>query len=163
MKKLLKSKKGIALLATMVVAIAAAVGAYAYFTSSGNGTGSATVGTDAGLVVTQTGAAPSGLVPDGAPQDITIHVANSASFDQSLSAIHVTVQDTDLNGDPITWDSVDGCSASDFTVTDPTITPETVIAAGDSQDFTATIQMDESSSNQDGCKLATVPLYFSAT
>ena len=37
MKRFIKSKKGIALLATLVVAAAAAVGAYAYLTSNGSG------------------------------------------------------------------------------------------------------------------------------
>ena len=37
MKRFIKSKKGIALLATLVVAAVAAVGAYAYFTNNGLG------------------------------------------------------------------------------------------------------------------------------
>jgi hypothetical protein len=160
--KLIKSKKGLAFLAALAVAVVAAVGAYAYFTSSGTGSGSATVGSDAGLVVTQTGTPPSGLLPDGATQDITIHVANTATFDQSLSAIHVTVADTASDGTSTPWVHT-GCSDADFTVVDPTVAPETVIAAGSSQDFTATIQMDDTGLNQDGCKGATVPLYFSAT
>ena len=47
MKRFLRSKKGAAaLLATVVVAISA-VGAFAYFTNTGSGTGAATVGTSA--------------------------------------------------------------------------------------------------------------------
>jgi hypothetical protein len=38
MKQFLKSKKGIVLLATMIVAVVAAVGAYAWFTNGGTGT-----------------------------------------------------------------------------------------------------------------------------
>jgi hypothetical protein len=157
--KLIKSKKGIALLAMLAVAAVAAFGAYAYFTSSGNGSGSATVGTDAGLTVTQTGTAPSNLQPNGVDQNITVHVANGASFDQSLSAIHVTVANND--GSP--WVAVAGCSAADFVVTDPTVTAHTVIAHGTAQDFTAKINMKDTGSNQDGCKLASVPLYFAAS
>ena len=44
MKRFIKSKKGLVLLATLVVAAAASVGAYAYLTTGGSGTGSATDG-----------------------------------------------------------------------------------------------------------------------
>src|SRR2546423_5852004 len=54
MKKFIKSKKGLALLATLVVAVAASVGAYAYFTTSGSGSGNAQVGDATALVINAT-------------------------------------------------------------------------------------------------------------
>ena len=160
--KFIKSKKGLTLLATLTVAVVAAVGAYAYFTSSGTGSGSATVGTDAGLTVTQTGTAPSGMLPGGADQDINIHVANPAAFQQKLSALTVAVK----NANGTTWTAVSGCSAADFSITQPTVTPVVLAKsgdAGDSADYVAKIHMVDASGNQDGCKLANVPLYFSAS
>ncbi len=62
--KVIKSKRGIALLAVLVVAAIAAFGAYAYWTTTGNGTGSATTGTDHGVTVNQTSPS-SGLYPGG--------------------------------------------------------------------------------------------------
>ena len=51
-----KQKKSVAaLLAILVVAIAA-IGAYAYWTTSGDGTGTADTGTTSAFVVTQLGA-----------------------------------------------------------------------------------------------------------
>ena len=59
--KVIKSKRGIALLAVLVAAAIAAFGAYAYWTTSGNGTGSASTGTDHGVTVNQTAAPAGGL------------------------------------------------------------------------------------------------------
>ncbi len=42
--KFIKSKKGISLLAVVAVVAIAAVGAYAYFTTTGQASGTATVG-----------------------------------------------------------------------------------------------------------------------
>ena len=47
--KFLMSKKGVALLATLVVAAVAAFGAYAYFTAAGSGSGTASVGSASGI------------------------------------------------------------------------------------------------------------------
>lgn len=62
MKRLFKTKKGAALLAT-VVAVAVAGGAYAFFTSGGSGTGTAKTGTATALVIKQIGAGYDSLIP----------------------------------------------------------------------------------------------------
>jgi len=68
--KRFKSKKGVALLATVVVAVAAAVAAYAYFTGTGTGAGSAQTATTADLRISQIGAGYDSLIPnEGYHQD----------------------------------------------------------------------------------------------
>jgi hypothetical protein len=88
MKKFLTSKKGIALFATMVVAIAAAVSAYAYFTSTGAGTGTATVG-DASNEVYVSGSTTGTLYPGGPARTVSFTAKNFANSAQSISKIHL--------------------------------------------------------------------------
>ena len=91
MKKILKSKKGIVLLATLVVALGvAAFGAYAYFTASGSGSGTASVG-DVANNLYVTGTAGSTLYPGGAAATVTFSAKNfDTSSAQSISSIHLT-------------------------------------------------------------------------
>ena len=152
MKKHL-SKKRVVLAAIIAVALALASGvAYAYFSSSGNGTGEAGVGTSKTLTVEQVGTVPSNLLPGGAAQNITIRVTNSATYVQSLKALAVTV--ASASG---------GCDTSWFTVTSPVLGSDNQIAVGNYKDFTGTIKLDESGTNQDLCKGATVNLAFAAS
>jgi hypothetical protein len=88
MKKLLMSKKGLALLATLVVAVAAAVSAYAYFTSTGAGTGNATVG-DASNQVYVSGTTAGTLYPGGPARVVSFSAKNFADSAQSISKIHL--------------------------------------------------------------------------
>jgi hypothetical protein len=171
MKGFIKSKKGLVLLATLVVAAAAAVGGYAYFTSTGHGTGSATVGTDSSWVVGQSGAAAGGpLYPDatigtGSIETATYTVNNPGTGNQNLAQVEISVANAD--GSP--WTS-GTCSASDFSVggapvgtayddTDSagTFTP------GETKTDSVSIQMIDNGANQNDCRGLTVPLYYSAS
>ena len=132
-----------------VVAGMAAFGAYAYWTASGTGAGTATVGTDSGvtIVVTNTGAA---LYPGGSAT-ITFHVQN----DSSSSAVTVgkVVQDGPVTGLPV------GCSAADFSFGDVTLN-ESVAASGNGANHTGTLSMANTASNQDACKNASPVLHL---
>jgi hypothetical protein len=89
MKGFIKSKKGIALLATLVVLAAAAVGAYAYFTATGTGSGTATVGSTANDIYV-TAATTGTVYPDGTSHTLTFTAYNYSTFAQSISSIHAT-------------------------------------------------------------------------
>lgn len=147
-----------------VVAGAALVGlagsgtAYAYWTTSGSGTGSATTGTSSTFVVT-TDAATGGLLTPGGPTDtVAFHVTNNNTGVQHLSAVSVIV----AGAGGAAWTAVANCSAADYTVGTPVFTAGDVIA-GATVDGTVTIKMNNLGTSQDGCKLATVPLYVSAS
>jgi hypothetical protein len=88
MKKFLMSKKGIALLATLVVAVAASVGAYAYFTATGTGQGTATVGTSANNLYVR-GTTSGTLYPGGPSRTVSFTAKNFSNFAQSISKIHL--------------------------------------------------------------------------
>lgn len=159
MKRFITSKKGIALLATLVVAAAAAVGAYAYFTSTGSGTGSANVGSHVALTITQTNTI-SGLVPDNTPHPVEYTIDNTGQdFEQNLGDVTIS---------NITVDAAHagaGCQSSWFKANAPSAAVGTIPA---SQTYTSdattepSVEMDESGSNQSSCEGATLTLTLSA-
>jgi hypothetical protein len=158
MKKHL-SKKRVVLAAIVVVALAIASGvAYAYFTSSGSNTGTAGVGGDTGLTVVQkSGTAPSGLVPGGPSQNIVVTVTNGATFAQAVKTIAVSVTATDKVG----------CDAGWFNVTNPVVSPSPyelgTSGPSASHDFTGSISMTETHSDQSACKGAALTLSLNAS
>src|SRR5581483_54182 len=114
--KFIKSKKGLVLLATLVVAAAAAIGGYAYFTSSGSGTGSATVGSTTNTI-TVSASDPGALYPLAsapASPNAKLTVTNNGSGQFYVNQVSLdTSQGTngistgDPNCDP-TWFHFDG-------------------------------------------------------
>ncbi len=171
MKKFFQSRKGLALLATMLVAVVAAIGAYAYFTSTGSGTGNATVGTDSAWTVGQTGSTgaanlyPDAAIGTGSVQTKAYDVTNPSAGHQNLTSVTVKVAMAD--GSP--WTS-GTCSKNDFSVggapvgTTYTDTDSAGnFAGGETRSDTVTVQMIDSGSNQNDCRGLTVPLYFFAS
>jgi hypothetical protein len=154
----LKTTKGKAVVVAAVITVATAGGAYAYWSSIGTGTGSATTGTSSALLVTTDAATGSPLTPGGPTQTIAFHVQNASSGVQRLSAVSVTV----AASTGAAWTAVAGCSAADYTVGTPAFTPGD-IASGASTDGTVTVTMKNLATNQDACKNVTVPLYISAS
>lgn len=126
MKRFIKSKKGIALLATLVVAAAAAVGAYAYLTSAGSGSGTAQVGantTSIHLLASIT----NGLVP-GSSEPVSFKAYNTSTTTTGYVGTISLVSVTDPGG-------AAGCisylaaNQSDFTFTTNPVTENTAVPA----------------------------------
>ena len=169
--KLFKQKKGIALLAAVAVVAIAAFGAYAYFTSTGTGTGDATVGTSTAWDVNETLQAGGPLYPNptigtGDIQTNTYTVKNNSNGQQFLTQVDILI--ANANGSP--WIAVPGCSAADFSVggeavgvTHTDATQSGNLASGQTVTSTVTVQMIDDNTNQDACKLAVPPLYYSAS
>lgn len=172
MKRFIKSKKGFALLAVLVVAAAGAVAGYAYFTSTGNGAGSAKVGTASSWSVSAE-TLKGTLYPDpstGGTNVATVNyaVTNPSAGNQKLNNVQIYV----ANADNSAWSTQVGthpaCTASDFAL-DGTVAGNTVndpytadLAAGASTGGSVAIEMIDNGSDQNSCQGATVPLYFSA-
>lgn len=87
--KIIKTKKGMTLLAVVAVVGVAAFGAYAYFTSTGTGTGTATVGTAANNIYVS-GTTSGTLYPGGPAGMLSFSAKNFANFSQSITNIHAT-------------------------------------------------------------------------
>lgn len=155
--RITKKKYLVAGVAALIIAGTAGT-AFAYWTTSGHGTGSATTGTSSDFVVTTDAATGSPLTPGGPTQTVAFHVNNPNSGVQHLNAVAVTV----AKSDGTAWTAVAGCSALDYTVGTPSFTPGD-IAPGATNSGTVTITMNNLDSSQNGCKLAVVPLYVAAS
>lgn len=157
MRKL--SKKALAA-STAAVFLAGSGVAYAYWTNSGTGSGTAATGTTSALVVTQNGA-PAGLAPGSAAQPLDFTVSNPGT-----GAVQI-------NGVTIAFAATAGCVTGDFGFTQPSFTA-LIIPAGGSKTFTsgaggdvaatgAAINMINTASNQDACKSASVNVSYTSS
>jgi hypothetical protein len=146
--KLLRNRKLVALLATFALG-ATAVAGYAFWTTSGAGTGSATNASSNGTLVLHA-SFDGGLTP-GASEPVAYSADNSNSSSLQVGIVHAVV-------------SIDSahptCLASDFTVLDttenqtiPANTTEAVALAN-----AGSIAFADTGLNQDGCKGAVVTL-----
>ena len=148
---------------TVIVVAAALIllgggAAFAYWSSSGEGVGTATTGTSVDFVVASSAATGGPLSPGGPTQTVAFTVTNPSSGVQQLANVAVTV--ANAGGTP--WTAVAGCSAADYTVDAPTIAYGSIAPAG-VVTGTVTITMNDTGVDQNACKGATVPLYFLAT
>jgi hypothetical protein len=151
-------KRWIAALSVVAV-LAVAGGAIAYFTASGSGTGSATVGTPQKFTVAVTG--PTGLLPGAAAQGIGIKVTNPGTSAQELSAVTVSVDPAWTGAQADT--TKPPCTAADFALTPPTVTAGEVAPGATATVSGAQIAMNDLGTNQDNCQGVNVPLVVNAS
>lgn len=141
MPRMIKKKKLLFVLAGSVAAMVA-VGAYGYFSSTGSGSGSATVGTSSTVELSSPSVGT--LYPGGADVPVTVSIHNPGAGNQYVGTITGTVAD---NG---------GCLGSWFEV-DP-IAYDTNVLKGATVSASTNVRMLESNSNQDACKLKTMTI-----
>jgi hypothetical protein len=131
----------------MVAVLALAVSAWAYFSSTGAGTGTAKVGSSTQIALSSDQV--SNLYPGGADVPVTVHVSNPGSGAEFVGTISGTVAD---NG---------ACLGSWFTV-DP-ITYNADVAGGhNGADATTAVRMADSGTDQDACQGATMTINWSS-
>jgi hypothetical protein len=133
-----------------VVAIAAVGAAIAYFTTSGSGTGSASVGSSSAVTIHGT---VSGALYPGSSATVNFTVDNPSSGSQRVNGIQLEKVTTDA--------AHSGCVTSDFTM--PNVTVNQTFPSGNAQAVTATgsLSMANTALNQDACQGA--PLTLSLT
>lgn len=153
MKFTTKKKRILAVVSVVAALMLCGSLAYAFWTSSGSGTGSATTGTSANFVVTSSAPTGGPLTPGGPTESVAFTVANPGTGTQNLTSVVVTV----ANADGSAWTAVTGCSSADYTVGTPAITYGSIAASGTASG-TVSVTMNNTASNQNGCKSATVPL-----
>ena len=132
--------------------------AFAYWSSTGSGTGAASSGTSTAFTVTSSAPTGSPLVPDGPAQNVAFSVANPSAGTLDFTSLVVTV----ANSDGSAWVAVPGCSAADYEVSNIVVTYGS-IAGGADVDGTVDIAMIDTELNQDACEGAAVPLRFVAS
>ena len=134
------------------IAFAGAGAAYAYFTDSGTGSGSASTGTSTPYEVALD--APSGkLYPGGPAVTIGFTVTNKGSGNQYVSNAAPTFAD----GTGTAWTPPTGCDASWYTL-GASITPADLAPNGTTTGTITITLKDLTSTNQDACKNASVPV-----
>jgi hypothetical protein len=142
------------------VFLLAAAGAYAYWTGGGSGTGSAATGTTAAITVTQTSVI-TGLYPGAAATPVAGKFNNTNSGPVYVNDVSATI--SSVTGPNITGPLP--CTAADYQLNGFPVQVRTQVASGAAQgnwSGSASIQMLNSGSNQDGCKGATVNLAYTS-
>lgn len=151
----------------MVLALAGGGIAYAWFTSSGTGSGSATVGSSPGGAFVISAAAPEGpLLPGNGPQDFDVHVADTTAQDAGIATVSISLATSGNDLATGTGADIPGCLASWFAITS-SVTFDAVVPAHSS--ITASgraltlpaITMTDAGVNQDACQGASIGVDFS--
>jgi hypothetical protein len=166
------SKKLAVLAASGLATITVAGGSYAYFTASGSGNGTATVGTSSPWAVTHTLTAGGAMNPGGFQQRVDFSVKNNSTGVQNLGSVVLSVPNNGP-GDALSVQDNPGCLVSWFDIqqrpyaAEPA-TPHSItlgdIAGGATRTGSSLIQMNNGGSvNQDACKGITLPLVITAS
>jgi hypothetical protein len=160
------NKKVVAIGLAAGITLGGAGAAFAYFTSSGSGPGSASVGSSTALDITQTNVtALSGLTPNGVTLPVQYKIANpTGNGAQTLGTVTASIDSISGPNDTNTGVGTT-CTSADFTITP---SANSVGSVGDGDTFTSdtgtepTIQMKDTGLNQDGCEGAALVLTITA-
>jgi hypothetical protein len=139
--------------AAVIAMLAFAGAAFAYFTSTGSGTGDATVGSSSGITLAAT--IGTTLYP-GTSSTVTFKLDNPSAGSERLGTIHLASVTVDA--------SHTGCVVGDFTM--PDVVANQTFANGNAQTVTATGTVSMAAQptiSQDLCQGATVTLHVTST
>lgn len=156
-------KKTAAMVTAGVLGLATAGGAYAYWTSSGGGTGSASTAAGTENIFLVTGGVANAMFPGDSAQDATATITNTATESYRIQSVTAYVTTNKV-----------GCTGSDYKL-NGTAAPSTAAtavslsvspvdlapAATTTVDFT--LQFNNKATNQDACKGADVALHYIAS
>jgi hypothetical protein len=153
MSRFLNTKKARLTVGGVVLALALATGAYAYWTSSGEGTGTVKA-SSGGAAFEVSSTLAEGLYPGGSSA-VTVKVKNvEASQSEYLTKLEAEVEKT----------SAVECKKEWFEVTPASQEPKVVVAHGETKEYTVNLKMkEEAAVNQNACKGATVTLKYKAS
>jgi hypothetical protein len=140
------TKKRVVLLTVAALVIGISTGAFAYFTSSGSGSGSATVGSSAAIQLSNVTVGD--LYPGGADVPVTVDITNPGSGVEHIADISGSVAD---NG---------GCLGSWFEV--DTINYNDDLAPGASNSASTNMRILNSGTDQDACQGLTMTINWSS-
>jgi hypothetical protein len=152
MSRIIKSRR--ALVLGIVGALAIAVAAFAFWTATGSGTGSAT--SSAGTSVTVSNIAFDGGLYPGKEEPVSFDVTNASSTEKAYVASETLSIDAVKNGTGT--DITSTCAKANFTLTQPAAIAGEIDPNATVSPTGGTIKMEDTSSNQDGCKGAVVTI-----
>jgi len=145
------------LLAVFLVAVIADVGGYAYWTTTGTGSGSATTGTTIGITVNQT-SVNTALYP-GASSALSGDFTNTNTSAVYVAAVTASVTAFSAQANV----AKPACTQADFTITG-TATVGASVPVGTGGAWSGlSLAMTNSATNQDNCKSITVPITLASS
>jgi hypothetical protein len=172
----------------VVSTVAIAGVAYAYFTSKGQGAGSATTGSSSPFTVASTADTLGDLVPvatigTGIKDTVNYTVTNPSAGSLRLTSVVISVggsTGTSPNTTETNWTATTtpfpACTSASFSVGGQpvgdgatagsgayTVSPAVTLAAGGVYNGSFTLQMIDNLANQNSCQGVTVPIYISAS
>ena len=156
------TKKRAAAAAALIVLAGGGMAAYAYFTSSGSGTGAGgSVGTSTAFTVNNFSATGSLYPGDATGAAVTYRINNPSTGHQAVQAVTVSVASSGGNiVDDTTGNPVTGCTATWFSASTSTFTASggggvtltADVAGGDYIVGHTTVTMSNVASTQDACQ-----------
>ena len=156
-----RKKRALVILAAVVAASGVGTIAYGYWTETGAGTGGATDATTSALTVNQTSTV-AGLYPGSAPQALSGNFDNPNTSPVTLTSVTASVSDVKKGGVSIAAT----CDPSNFSIAGTgTVGNSGVVPSGNAKGSWSglTIQLLNTSSNQDACKGASPVISYSAS
>ena len=160
MKRIPRFKKRTWVLAAVVAVIAAmaSIGAYAYWTTSGAGSGSASTGTDAGVIVNQT-SVNTGLYPGGSTA-LSGDFTNNQSFNQYVTSVSASIPAFSVAADG----SKPPCTQADFFISgNPSPVGQQIAANSTGGSWSGlSLNMTNTTANQDNCKNVSVAIAYTS-
>ena len=157
---IIRSKRRRAVVFGLVAALVVAGGAIAFWTSTGTGSGTASVGTDSGLTIT--GVAFGNALYPGTRSPVSFTITNSSP--NSAITVAQVMADTSFGTNGITG-LPGGCDPADFSFPNYTVN-QSIPASGTLNVTVPTaggLALSNTASNQDACKNASPVLHLKAS
>ncbi len=153
MSRIFRIKKKRLAFGVVVVILAMTAAAIAYWTSSGEGTGTVKA-SSGGAAFEVSSTLAEGLYPGGSSA-VTVKVKNvEASQSEYLTKLEAEVEKT----------SMAECKKEWFEVTPASQEPKVVVAHGETKEYTVNLKMkEEAAVNQNACKSASITLKYKAS
>ncbi len=134
--------------------------AFAYWTTSGSGVGSAATGNTVPVTINATNAAITGLYPGGPARALSGNFDNTNPGKVYIGQVSVAISSIST---PQANSGLPACTSDDFTLVNATATNgEIASGTGVGAWSGASIAMKDTAANQDNCKGVTVNLAFSS-
>lgn len=158
-----KKKRYAAVAVAGVIGLATAGGAYSYWTSLGDGSGTASTSAGNAKPFVVTGGAATAMFPGDTAQTITATIANSGKENYTVSTLKVWVSTdkADCDGSNYLVNGAAAPAAADSAASIPVT--QTDLAPTKSITTTFTMQFNNKASVQDGCKGAAVTIHYLAS
>jgi hypothetical protein len=150
------TKRTLAIAAVTAIFLSSAGMAYAYWTTDGGGTSTATAGTSTAVTVNQVGILTA-LFPGDTAQTLSGDFNNTSSGPVHITTVTVSIASVHQAGVVAV-----GCSSADYTLTGAAMSAvqSVPVGSGVGSWTGATIQFKNTASNQDACKGAVINLAY---